>query len=41
MAKILVVDDDSHIRELVGLYLRNVGFDIIDAVDGVDVIYKM
>ncbi|MDF2905959.1 MAG: two component transcriptional regulator, winged helix family [Herbinix sp.] len=41
MAKILVVDDDSHIRELVGVFLRNEGFDIIEAVDGVDALSKL
>jgi DNA-binding response OmpR family regulator len=41
MAKILVVDDDPHIRELVGVFLRNEGFDIIDAVDGVDALSKL
>lgn len=34
MTKILIVDDDPHIRELIGLYLRRNGFDIIEAVDG-------
>lgn len=41
MIKILVVDDDSHIRELVGVFLRNEGFDIIEAVDGVDALSKL
>ena len=41
MTKILVVDDDSHIRELVGVFLRNEGFDIIEAVDGVDALSKL
>ncbi len=36
MAKILIVDDDSHIRELVGLLLRNEGFQTYGAVDGVE-----
>lgn len=34
MTKILIVDDDSHIRELAGLFLRNEGFDIHEAGDG-------
>jgi two-component system, OmpR family, response regulator len=35
MSKILIVDDDPHIRELAGVFLRNEGFDIYEAVDGV------
>jgi two-component system, OmpR family, response regulator len=34
MTKILVVDDDAHIRELVSLNLRNEGFDVVESVDG-------
>ncbi|MCP1134064.1 response regulator transcription factor [Paenibacillus polysaccharolyticus] len=34
MATILVADDDANIRELVCLFLRNDGFDTIEAVDG-------
>src|SRR5258706_14863493 len=34
MSKILVVDDDPHIRELVGVFLRNEGFDVFEAGDG-------
>ncbi|MCX7747068.1 MAG: response regulator transcription factor [Clostridia bacterium] len=41
MIKILVVDDDLHIRELVGLFLRNEGFDIVEASDGVDALSKL
>lgn len=36
MSKILVVDDDPNIRELVGLFLRDEGFDIYEASDGVE-----
>jgi two-component system OmpR family response regulator len=36
MSKILVVDDDAHIRELVGVFLRNDGFEVIEAADGVE-----
>src|SRR6266540_3232168 len=36
MSKILVVDDDSHIRELVCVFLRNEGFDVIEAADGME-----
>lgn len=34
MAKILVVDDDINIRELVRLFLCNEGFDVLEAEDG-------
>ncbi|WNC16292.1 response regulator transcription factor [Brevibacillus brevis] len=34
MAKVLVVDDDAHIRELVRLYLEDEGFDIIEKANG-------
>jgi DNA-binding response OmpR family regulator len=36
MSKILVVDDDSHIRELVRVFLRNEGFEVIEAADGTE-----
>lgn len=36
MAKILIVDDDSHIRELVKLLLNNEGFTVYEASDGVE-----
>ncbi|MGO0063365.1 response regulator transcription factor [Brevibacillus fluminis] len=36
MTKLLVVDDDINIRELVALFLRNEGFDVYEAGDGVD-----
>mgnify|MGYP002351412118 CR=1 FL=1 len=41
MIKILVVDDDPHILELVGLILRNEGYEIIEASDGVDALSKL
>ena len=34
--RVLVVDDEAAIRELVGSYLRNEGFDVDEAVDGED-----
>ena len=34
MAKILVVDDEPNIREIVGLYLRREGHTVVEAVDG-------
>ncbi|MFM9282271.1 response regulator transcription factor [Paenibacillus jiagnxiensis] len=36
MTRILVVDDDPHIRELVGHFLRLEGLDVLEAVDGLD-----
>ncbi|TCP32294.1 DNA-binding response OmpR family regulator [Scopulibacillus darangshiensis] len=36
MTKILIVDDDPNIRELVGLFLQKEGFDIFEAEDGED-----
>src|SRR5262249_6907525 len=32
--KLLVVDDDLHIRRLVGIYLREAGHDVIEAATG-------
>lgn len=34
MTKILIADDDRHIRELMSLFLQNEGFDIIEAENG-------
>ncbi len=34
MAKILVVDDEPNIREIVGLYLRGEGYEVLSAADG-------
>ncbi|MFB5761503.1 response regulator transcription factor [Paenibacillus medicaginis] len=36
MTRILVVDDDPHIRELVGHFLSLEGLDVSEAVDGLD-----
>ncbi|MFD1677869.1 response regulator [Alicyclobacillus fodiniaquatilis] len=36
MTKILVVDDDPHIRELVALYLQAEGFSTFEAADGLE-----
>ena len=41
MRKILIVDDDAHIRELIRVFLRNDGFEVIEAVDGVDALSKL
>ena len=36
MSKILVVDDDEHIRELARVFLKNNGVEVIEAADGVE-----
>lgn len=36
MAKVLVVDDDPYIRELVRFYLRGEGFDVVEANNGIE-----
>ena len=36
MSRILVVDDDPHIRELAGVFLRRAGFEAVEAGDGVE-----
>jgi DNA-binding response OmpR family regulator len=36
MSKLLLVDDDPHIRELASVFLHNEGFDIYEANDGVE-----
>ncbi|AJS57220.1 response regulator transcription factor [Paenibacillus sp. IHBB 10380] len=36
MAKILIADDDEYIRELITLFLRNEGFEILEARDGAE-----
>lgn len=39
MTKLLVVDDDAHIRELVRLYLEDEGFEIIERCNGEDALH--
>jgi len=42
MAKtIMIVDDSASIRQVVSLTLKGAGFDVIDAVDGVDALSKL
>ncbi|MFD0711542.1 response regulator transcription factor [Paenibacillus sp. GCM10027626] len=41
MVKLLVVDDDPHIRELVSLFLSQEGFQIVEASDGVQALAIM
>jgi DNA-binding response OmpR family regulator len=35
-AKILVVDDDPNIREMLGIHLRNAGYEVHTAKDGIE-----
>lgn len=41
MSKILIVDDDPHIRELSKVFLHNNGFETVEAVDGQDALTKL
>ena len=41
MSKIMIVDDDPHIRELVCVLLKNGGFDACEAKDGRDALQQM
>jgi two-component system OmpR family response regulator len=41
MTKLLIVDDDPHIRELVSLFLRAEGFEIYEAADGLEALEKL
>ncbi|MFF2093375.1 response regulator transcription factor [Paenibacillus sp. NPDC058174] len=36
MAKILIADDDARIRELIALFLRNEGYELVEAKDGAE-----
>ena len=41
MTTILVVDDDPHIRELVGVFLSQEGFTVAEAVNGLDALDRL
>lgn len=41
MSKLLIVDDDPHMRELARVFLQNEGFDIFEAVDGVEALLML
>lgn len=41
MNKIMVVDDDINIRELIRLILKKEGFEVLEAFDGVDAFEKL
>ena len=41
MSKILIVDDDAHIRELVRVFLREDGFEVFEAADGLEALSQI
>src|SRR5689334_12655387 len=41
MSKILIVDDDPHIRELSKVFLSKDGLDIVEAADGVEALAQL
>lgn len=41
MNKIMVVDDDANIRELIRLILKKEGFEVLEAGDGIDALAKL
>ncbi|WP_138755814.1 response regulator transcription factor [Paenibacillus sinopodophylli] len=41
MPKIVVVDDDPNIRELVSLFLKREGYQVVEAIDGVDALERL
>ncbi len=41
MSKILIVDDDPNIRELIRLFLQDEGFDASEATDGIDALSRL
>jgi two-component system OmpR family response regulator len=41
MSKVLVVDDDPHIRELIRVFLEREGLEVYEASDGVDALARL
>lgn len=41
MSRILIVDDDPYIRELAHVFLKNEGFDVHEASDGLEALAKL
>jgi two-component system, chemotaxis family, chemotaxis protein CheY len=41
MSKILVIDDSPTVRQQVGLALTQAGYEVLEAVDGIDAISKI
>ena len=38
MGRVFIVDDDEHVREAVGLVLKQAGYEVLEAVDGEEAI---
>ena len=38
MGRVFIIDDDEHVRETVGLVLRQAGYEVLEAVDGEEAI---
>jgi two-component system chemotaxis response regulator CheY len=41
MASILAVDDSTSLRQMVAFTLKSSGFDVVEAIDGVDALEKL
>src|SRR6185436_19006192 len=41
MSKIMIVDDDPHIRQLAAVFLKDEGYDIVQASDGLEALTKL
>lgn len=41
MVTVLIVDDDPHIRELVGVFMTKEGYRIMEAADGIEALERM
>jgi len=39
--KVLIVDDSASIRQVVGMTLKNAGYDVLEGVDGKDALTKL
>lgn len=39
--KVLIADDEKHIREILKMYCEKEGFDVIEAADGAEAILKV
>ncbi|MEO8608023.1 MAG: response regulator transcription factor [Chloroflexota bacterium] len=41
MSKVLIADDDPHIRELASVFLKNEGFEVYEVADGLEALSKL